>query len=278
MKPGLIVSLLLGALMAGSAAGQEAAPAEVPSPEEQGLSPEERGRAVAVQAQRRREGYGDSVAELTMTLVGEGGRTRTRRLTWRMLEGAAPGEGDKSLTIFHEPRDIAGTAFLSHTYVDRPDDQWLYLPSLRRVRRIPPANQSSAFVGSEFSYEDLLSDEVERFDYRWLRNEPCADVACFVVERYPAYENSGYSKQIAWIDQSEFRPVKIEFYDRRARLEKTLTFEDYRRYLDRFWRAQRLTMDNHLTGRSTILDFGPFDFQTGLAPEDFDPSVLRRVR
>jgi hypothetical protein len=244
----------------------------------EGLSPSERGRAIAEEAERRREGFGDSATELTMTLIGENGRTRTRRLTWRTLEGASPGEGDKSLTIFHEPRDIAGTAFVSHTYVGRSDEQWLYLPSLRRVRRIAPANQSSAFVGSEFSYEDLLSDEVERFDYQWLGDEPCDDTACFVVERYPTYDNSGYVKQIVWIDQSEYRPMKVEFYDRRDRLEKTLMLDDYRLHLDRFWRAHRMTMENHLTGRSTILTFGPFEFRTGLGGEDFDPSVLRRLR
>lgn len=185
------------------AAGTVIAQPDVTDP---ALSAEDKGRAIAVEAERRRAGFGDAVAELTMELVGSDGRVRTRRLTWQTLEVTAANAGDRSLTIFHEPRDIAGTAFLSHTFVDRPDDQWLYLPSLKRVRRITSANQSSAFVGSEFSYEDLLSDEVEKFDYRWLRNEPCGEQACFVLERRPRYENSGYTRQIVWIDQAEYRP------------------------------------------------------------------------
>jgi hypothetical protein len=242
------------------------------------FSAEEKGRAIAQEADRRHSGFGDSVAELTMTLVGSDNRERTRRLTWQTLEGTEPDAGDKSLTLFHEPRDIAGTAFLSHTYIDRADEQWLYLPSLRRVRRIAPANQSSAFVGSEFSYEDLLSDEVERFEYRWLRDESCGESLCFVIERYPRDPDSGYSKQLVWLDQDEFRPMQIEFHDRRERREKTLSLADYRQYEDRFWRAHTMTMDNHLTGRRTVLEFGEFEFRSGLSAAAFDPSALRRLR
>jgi hypothetical protein len=242
------------------------------------LSPEEKGRAIAVEADRRGEGFGDSVTTLTMELVGADGRVRTRRLRLQTLEAPEPGAGDRSLVLFHEPRDIAGTAFLSYTYIDRPNDQWLYLPSLRRVRRIAPANQSGSFVGSEFTYEDLLSEEADRFDHRWLRDEPCGEMICFVVERRPRYADSGYSRQLVWIDQAEFRPMRVEYFDLRERFEKTLAFDDYRQYLDRYWRAHRLTMDNHLTGRRTVLTSEPFEFRTGLAGEAFDPSALPRLR
>lgn len=213
-----------------------------------------------------------------MTLTNKAGRQRSRKLTWKTLEVNAPGEGDRSLTIFHEPRDIEGTAFLSHTHTDRADDQWLYLPSLKRVKRIAAANKSSAFVGSEFAYEDLLSTEVERFDYLWLRDEPCGELSCFVIERVPRYDNSGYSKQVVWLDQIDYRPTKIEFYDRRERLQKSLTFNDYEQYEDRFWRAHVLRMENHQTGKLTLLTFAPFQFNTGLSAQDFEPAMLRRER
>jgi hypothetical protein len=269
MRP--LSAILLYVIVVAAASGSERVDIETAA------SAEDKGRAIAVEADRRHAGFGDSVVELTMTLIGNDGRTRTRRLTWQTLEGTDPDAGDKSLTLFHEPRDVAGTAFLSHTFVGRPDDQWLYLPSLRRVRRIAPANQSSAFVGSEFSYEDLLSDEVERFDYRWLRDEPCGESACFVIERYPRDPDSGYSKQVVWLDKDELRPMRIEFHDRRQRHEKSLTLEDYRLYEDRFWRAHTMTMDNHLTERTTVLTFGAFEFRTGLSAAAFDPSALRRL-
>ncbi len=250
------------------------APAQAP----EAVSPEEKGRTIAAEADRRDAGFGDTVVEITMTLVSADGRVRERRLTWRTLEVPSATEGDKSLTVFHEPRDIAGTAFLSVTHIDRPDDQWLYLPSLKRVKRIAAANQSSAFMGSEFSYEDLLSNEVEKFDYRWLRDEPCDLGQCFVLERRPRYRDSGYRREVLWLDQAEYRTVKTQYYDRDEELEKTLTFAGYREYLGRYWRAQELRMVNHQTQKQTVLAFGPYEFRSGLTDQDFDPSALDRLR
>lgn len=241
-------------------------------------SAEDRGRAIAEEASRRDAGFGDSVAEITMTLTSADGRVRQRRLTWRMLEVPAKAEGDKSLVVFHEPRDIEGTAFLSVTNIGEPDDQWLYLPALKRVKRIAAANRSGSFMGSEFTYEDLLSDEVEKFDYRWLRDEPCALGDCFVLARRPRYPDSGYSRQIVWIDKGEYRTVKIDFYDLDGELQKTLTFADYRQYLGRFWRAQELTMVNYQTQKQTLLSFDDYELDTGLTDQDFDPSALDRLR
>ena len=267
----LVLRILALALATTSAASaQEAA--------NQALTPEEKGRSIAVEAEQRYEGFGNSIVELAMTLSNEEGRERTRRLTWKTLEVDLQGEGNKSLTIFHEPRDIEGTAFLTHTHIDRDDDQWLYLPSLKRVKRIASANKSSAFAGSEFAYEDLLSDEVEKFDFLWLREEACGELQCHVVQRVPTYRDSGYSRQVVWIDQSEFRPQHIDYYDRENRLLKTLEFEDYRLYHDRFWRAQQMRMNNILTRKQTTLGFGDFDFRTGLTERDFDPAALRRLR
>jgi outer membrane lipoprotein-sorting protein len=239
-------------------------------------SADERGREIAEEAQRRDEGFGDTVTEITMQLMSTDGRIRERRLSWQTLE--VIDDGDKSLTIFHEPRDIAGTAFLSFTHINEPDDQWLYLPALKRVKRIASANQTSSFMGSEFSYEDLLSDEVERFDYRWLRDEVCGELTCFVLERRPRYPDSGYSKQIVWVDQEEYRTLKIEYYDRREDHEKTLSLDSYRQYLGEFWRAHEFRMENHQTQKATLLAFDTYSFQTGLTDRDFDPNALRRLR
>jgi outer membrane lipoprotein-sorting protein len=242
------------------------------------MNPEAQGLAIAQEASRRNEGYGDTAVDLTMELISADGRTRERTLSWQMLESTDPDDGDKALTIFHEPRDIAGTGFLSHTHITREDDQWLYLPSLKRVKRIASANKSSSFVGSEFAYEDLLSDEVEKFSYRWLTDEPCGEWVCFVVERIPVYENSGYSREVVWIDQVDYRIYKTEFYDLKGALEKILYFEKYQQYLDKFWRAQMLRMENVQTGKATILTFTPYVFQTGLTEQAFSPAALKRIR
>ena len=241
-------------------------------------SPEQRGTAIATEAQARDSGFGDVSVRLDMTLVSEDGRARNRRLTWKTLEGTGAKEGDKSLTIFHQPRDIEGTAFLTHTKIDESDDQWLYLPALKRVKRIAAANMSSAFVGSELAYEDLLSDEVEKFDYRWLRNEPCGELTCYVLERVPRYEGSGYSRQVLYIDTEAYRTRRVEYFDHQQELLKTLQLQDYEQYLDRYWRARRLEMVNHQSGKSTILEFEDYEFRRGLNEQDLDPAALRHLR
>lgn len=244
-----------------------------------GLSPVRKGVAIASESQRRDDGFGDTTVELTMTLTNsDRDRERIRKLTWSTRESDETDRGELSLTVFHEPRDVEGTAFLSHTYIKRDDSQWLYLPALKRVKRIASSNKSSPFMGSEFSYEDLLSDEVEKFDYVWLRDEPCGEWSCFVIQRTPRYKNSGYSRQVMWIDHEMYRPVRIDYYDTKQRLLKSLAFEDYRLYLGRFWRAHLLRMENLQSQKVTELSFSKYVFQSGLVEMDFDPGVLQRLR
>ena len=138
--------------------------------------------------------------------------------------------------------------------------------------------QVRALRGSEFAYEDLVSQEVEKYDYRWLRTEPCGALECDVVERYPRYENSGYTRQVVWWDQAEHRLQKIDFYDRKDALLKTLTWEGYREYGGGFWRPDRMVMENHQNGKSTQLIFEDWTFGAGLGEDDFAPSRLRSVR
>ena len=236
------------------------------------------GQAIVVESLRRDEGFGDAVVEVTMILRNAQGRERRRRLTWSTLEAKDKAQGDRSLVVFHEPKDIAGTGFLSHTYVAESDEQWLYLPSLKRVKRIASANKSSPFVGSEFAYEDLLSIEEEKFDHDRLEDESCGERECFVLERQPLDPNSGYARQTVWLDKAELRMVKVEFHDRKGRQVKTLVLEDYRQYLGRHWRAHRLTMENHQSRKITVLEFQDYRFRTGLDENDFEPWALRRLR
>ena len=187
-------------------------------------------------------------------------------------------DGDKSLFVFDEPRDVQGTAFLIHAHREDANDQWLYLPALKRVKRISSANRSGSFMGSEFAYEDMTAQEVEKFTYRYLRDEPCGDSTCTVTERFPVDKKSSYRRQLVWRDQDERRIRKVEYYDRKDAHLKTLTLDNYAQYLDRYWRASKMTMVNHLTGKSTVLTQTDFQFQTDLDDSDFTQTGLRRAR
>ena len=241
-------------------------------------TPAEKGRAIAREMDRRDQGFGDSRVDLKMILKNRAGQTSTRQLRMSTLEVAARDDGDKILIVFERPGDIEGTALLSYTHIARADDQWLFLPALKRVKRISSANKSGPFVGSEFAYEDMLSQEVAKYTYRWLRDEPCGALSCFVVERIPVYENSGYTRQVVWIDREQYSAMKIAFFDRKGDVLKTLQYKGYRKYLDRYWRPDELFMENHQTGKTTTLAFSDYGFRVGVKARDFTPGRLKRSR
>ncbi len=245
-------------------------------PPAQAESPEEKGLAIALEADKRDSGWQDHQANMVMTLRNKQGQESRRMIRLKDLE--VEGDGDKSLSIFDDPRDVKGTAFLSFTHALQADDQWLYLPALKRVKRISSANKSGPFMGSEFAYEDLSSQEVEKYSYKWLRDETLDGHDSFVVERYPAYEDSGYTRQILWIDKAMYQPRKIEFYDRKDSLLKILEFTDYQQYLDKYWRPLKMLVTNQQNGKSTQLDWSERQFATGLTERDFDKNSLQRAR
>jgi len=240
-------------------------------------TPEGKGLAIAVEADRRNTGYNNSTANMLMILKNRHGQESRRQIRFRSLE--VEGDGDKSLTIFDSPMDVKGTAFLNYTHKVGDDDQWLYLPALKRVKRISSRNKSGSFMGSEFAYEDIASQEVEKYTYKWLRNEIYAGIDCFVSERYPVdRKNSGYSRQVSWIDKQEYRTWKVEYYDRKDMHLKTLTMNKFEQYEEKFWRSLDMYMINHQTGKSTLLQFSNYKFNVGLAEADFNKNSLKRVR
>ncbi len=239
-------------------------------------TPEERGLAIAVEADKRDLGYVDSTANMKMTLRNRAGKESIRNVRIKNLEVA--GNGDKSLSIFDEPRDVKGTTSLTWSHSTKPDEQWLYLPALKRVKRISSKNKSGPFMGSEFAFEDIGSQEVDKYTYKYLRDENLGSTATFVTERYPTDKNSGYTKQVAWIEQDRYLVLKTEFYDRKGVLLKTLTASNYQQYLGKFWRPATLEMINSQSGKSTTLEFSDYQFQTGLKSKDFSKNALKKQR
>lgn len=239
-------------------------------------TPEEQGLEIAIEADRRDTGFGNYTSDVRMILQNKQGQESTREIRSKTLE--VDGDGDKSMTIFDAPGDVKGTALLTFTHKEGPDDQWLYLPALKRVKRIASDNKSGPFMGSEFAYEDIASQEVEKYTYRFLRDDVYEGMDVFVYERYPVDEKSGYTRQVVWLDKEHYKQRKIEFYDRKDALLKTLLFTDYHQYLDQFWRAHDMYMENHQTGKSTRLLQTNFNFQAGLTDRDFDKNSLKRAR
>lgn len=241
------------------------------------LSPaEQKGLDIAIEADKRDLGFADNSTKMTMVLRNKYGEESVRRMRSKTLE--QDNDGDKALIIFDNPRDVKGTAFLSFTHKTTSDDQWLYLPALKRVKRISSSNKSGPFMGSEFAFEDISSQEVEKYTYKYLRNETLDGRDHFVIERDPVDPKSGYSVQNVWIDTQEYRAFKIDFYDRKSDLLKTLTLSSYNQYENKFWRADNWLMINHQTGKSTELNYQGWKFSNGFREKDFTKNSLARAK
>ena len=243
-------------------------------------SAEDKGLRIALEASASNDGFGDFTARLTMVIRDRRGGESIRQMRFKVLE--VPDDGDKSLFVFDQPRDVQGTALLTHAHINAPDDQWMYLPALKKVKRISTSQSSGSFMGSEFSYEDMRAGEVSEYTYTYLRDEPCGESSdgldCTVTEQVPLDEKSGYSRKVIWQDTTELRTWKMELYDRRDAHLKTLTFENYTLYLNQFWRAEKQTMVNHLTGATTVLQWTDFKFGNNLEDSEFTQTALRRTR
>ncbi len=236
---------------------------------------EVKGLEIATERKTRDLGWQDSVASMSMILNNAQGETSSRKIRIKTLE--IDNDGDKGLTIFDEPFDVKGTAFLNFAHTTKADDQWIYLPALKRVKRIGSRNKSGPFMGSEFAYEDLSSFELEKYSFNYLGDELIGGINMFKLEQIPTDKYSGYTKQVVWLDHQEYRPYKVEFYDRKNSLLKTLSLSNYKHYLDKYWRAHQLVMTNHQTGKMTTLTTHDLQFQTGLTDRDFSKASLKRA-
>ena len=239
-------------------------------------SAEQRGLEIAEAAEAYDSGFTDFTANMIMTLRSKSGKTSSRKIRVKTLE--IENDGDKSLTIFDQPADVKGTAMLTFSHGLEADDQWLYLPALKKVKRINSRNKSGPFMGSTFAFEDLSSQEIEKYSYKFLGEEACGEWQCYVIERKPEYKYSGYTRQVTWLDKEAYRVWKVEFYDRKKALLKTLVTSDFNQYLGHYWRPGKMDMVNHLTGKGTLLEWTDYQFQTGLSDRDFRSQSLKRIK
>lgn len=240
-----------------------------------GVDSRERGREIAEEADRRDRGFGDYRADMEMILLDRRGDEARRDLEMMVLE--LPDGEERSVIHFQSPRDIRGTALLTYSYPDEEDEQWLYLPALRRTKRIAASGRSSPFMGSQFAYEDLVRTDIEEYDYRLIGEEELEGRACWVVEQVPRYDGTGYSRQRVWIDTEEYRIQRVDYWDLRGRELKTLTLDGYRQYVDGIWKSGEASMVNHRTGETTHLRWEDYRFRTGLTGRDFTRAALGRL-
>lgn len=234
-------------------------------------TPSEKGLEIARIMQERSEGYKGEISSMTMTLINAHKEKIERKMTGKVLE--IQGDGDWSLSEFLSPLDVKGTKMLTWSFKNESDKQWLYLPAIKRVKRISSSSRYSSFMGSEFSYEDLGSQDIEKYNFTWLRDEG----KNYVVERV-SKEESGYSKQIIYVDQKNYSVRKIEYFDRKNELLKVSEFFDFKDYkvgAKTFHKANRITMKNVQTQKESVFEWSDRKVGVNISKSELTEKALK---
>ena len=216
--------------------------------------------------------------DIEMTLVAPNNTESTRRIQTLVLN---TDELSGTITVFLEPASVRNTRFLTIEHDNRPDDQWIYLPSLRRVRRIATTEKDTSFMGSDFSYADMSYSQssIKESKHTLLRDEMIGDRSCAVVESIPKPEHTGsYTRQVTWADRSTWLPLRVEFYgaDPVTPL-KRMEAADIKQ-VDGRWMTGSITMTTLESGHSTRLDFRQVRYDVPLDPGYFTTVFLETGR
>jgi outer membrane lipoprotein-sorting protein len=212
-------------------------------------------------------------SDMAMVLINKKGGERVRNLHQYFID---LGEVEKQIMFFKSPADVKNTSFMNWSYEDatRSDDQWLYLPALKKVKRISNSSKDNDFMGSDFTYEDMEKRSPERDNHEFVRNETFNGEAVWVVQAMPKAEEQ-YSKKVAWISQEKSIPLKVEFYDEDEALLKTLTIEEVKQ-INGYWIVAKQVMKNIQNKHQTVIALSNIQVENGTTEGKFTQREMQR--
>ena len=222
-----------------------------------------------------------SEAVVKMTVIGESGETRARELSMatKLYDG---GKTERRIYRFVSPADVQGTGVLVFDYEDKADDVWIYLPALRKTRRIVSSQRTQSFMGSEFSYGDLNIPALDDFTYALVKQEPVAGEDCWVVDVLPKSpdigKGEGYSKKTYWVSKQKLAVVRGLYYDTDGKLLKELVARDIK-LMDpkkKRYRSLHMEMINKQNGRRSVFESQKLTFAPNTKDDYFTTSYLER--
>jgi len=223
----------------------------------------------------------DSVSDATFTLINKTGQERVRK-TFGTTKLEENGIDNMRMTRFLSPPDVKGTVSLLIEHSDKDDDIWIYLPALKKVRRLVSNNKKDSFVGTDFSYADVIGYKVGEWNYKLLKEELVEGQPCYVIEAIPKSEtvkiNNGYSKRIGWLRKDNLMAVKMDYWDEAGQLLKTSTYSDIQ-LVDKTrgkWQAMRLEATNVQTGHRTVIKFDNFKANQQVKDEFFTTRYMEK--
>lgn len=232
------------------------------------------GRQIMVLMDERPDGD-DRHSVMKMTLINKRGRKRIRE-----VENYAKdyGKDKKTVMVFKQPADVKGTAFLSWDYDDpeKDDDKWLYMPAMKKVRRISGSSTNEYFMGTDFTYDDMGDRNVDEDTHTLLGNEVVDGRECWKIESIPVDKKDMYTRKVIWVDQEAHISLKIEYYDKDGLL-KTFRTVDFKKQ-DGFWTVFRSEMNNVSRDHKTIMETRSMKYDTGIKDGLFKVSTIQRGR
>ena len=216
----------------------------------------------------------DSTTRSTFRLINAAGQQRVRETDGqtKLIAGTTD---NRRLVNFLSPADVHGTKTLLIEHSAADDDIWIYLPAMKKVRRLVASNKKDSFAGTDFSYADVIGHKVEDWNHKVLRQEKLDGRDCYVVESTPrrpeVADNTGYSKRVSWIDKESYVAIRAEIYDLGGKLLKRTSAQDVERVDARNDRYQpmKLISENVQTGHKTIIEFSNFKANVGVGDEIF---------
>ena len=223
----------------------------------------------------------DSTSDATFTLISKTGQERVRK-TFGVSKLQANGEDNMRMTRFMAPADVKGTVSLLIEHSAADDDIWIYLPALKKVRRLVSSNKKDSFVGTDFSYGDVIGHKTAEWSYKLLREESEAGMPCYVVEATPksdaVRDSSGYAKRVIWIRKDNFFAIRGELWDEAVQPVKTFHMTELQEVdpARRKWQAMRLEAKNLQTGHQTVIHFENFKVNQKVRDEFFTTRYMEK--
>ncbi len=220
-------------------------------------------------------------ATSTLTIISKKGQMRVRKMSMvsKLYDN---GETEKKLVKFTEPADVKGTGFLSYDYKNKPDDKWIYMPALRKTRRIISSENAKSFMGSEFSYADMSLPTVEDFSYNFLDAETITEEPCYVIEIIPKNDDianeNGFSKKISYISKNDFVLRKALYYNLSGNKEKEMTVDTVIEVdkTNHKYKMKEMKMVNLLNGRQSISTIDQIQYNPNVSDDYFTTRFLEK--
>ena len=217
----------------------------------------------------------DRISNITMTLINKRGRKRVREIKSFSKDF---GKDKKSVMVFEKPADVKGTAFLSWEYdaTEKEDDKWLYMPAMKKVRRISGASKNEYFMGSDFTYDDMGDRNVEEDTHKLLSEEDVDGRVCWKIESVPVDKDDMYTRKVIWVLKSAYLIIRAEYYDKDGliKIYRALEF----RKQDGLWTVFNSEMDNVSLSHKTLLKVDSVQYNTGINDSLFTVSAIQRGR